>query len=52
MQIHEEKAESLTDEEIMAGYRAIMKMLRLRVGDQHDHAEAFRKAVSEYQRGS
>lgn len=43
---------SFTDEAIMAGYHAILKQMRFRVGDQHDHAMAFRKAVSEYQRGA
>lgn len=37
------------DAAIMRGYSAVRKMLILRVGDQHAHAEAFRRAFLEPQ---
>lgn len=40
------------DAAVMRGYRAVQKMLRLRVGSQHDHAEAFRKSLKGEDNGS
>lgn len=40
--------ELLSDEAISAGHSAITQQLMLRIGDQHDHAEAFREAVREF----
>jgi hypothetical protein len=33
------------DVAVMAGYRAVQKMLQFRVGDQAEHAQAFRDAA-------
>lgn len=33
------------DDAVMRGYEAVSRMLMLRTGDKHDHAEAFRRAL-------